>query len=366
MRAAGAAAAAPADPLNRALLFLEHPGRPWAALSVAVALVLLSLRRVSLGGHPTFLGKYYAMLASDPFHPAVDNPVGHRILAPFLSWALGLRGPYLLYTDLLAVLALLAAAYLWMRRLGHAPGWAIVAASTLAFTMVTLTTLHYGGYPDAMTYLFVLLAWISRGRWWAGGLWYFAALLCHESAVLLAPWLLLAIATAGGEGERGRWTRATLTVVVVLALFSAFRVIDERAHPSVAYTMKFYLAPLRHDPLHWFRESAPDRLLGIGAAFNLFWAVPLLAGARMLVRRAYTDAAVLLLPIPCALAQLFIAYDTTRMATLAFMSVLLGTEYLVRTNGFAARWWLVPLAAASFFLPQVNVAMGVVDFMGPH
>ena len=154
-----AAGMPPPGALDRALRVLERPGRAWAALLFAIALVLLALRRVTLGGYPTYLGKYYAMLATDPFHPAADNPVGHRILAPLLSWLLGLRGPYLLYTDLLVVLALLAAAYLWLRGRGHGPQWAVVGASPLALSMVALTTLHYGGYPDTLTYLLVFGAW---------------------------------------------------------------------------------------------------------------------------------------------------------------------------------------------------------------
>ena len=321
----------PTDPLNRGLMVLERPGRAWAGLLFAVLLVVLALQRVSLGVRPTYLGKYYAMLAADPFHPSADNPVGHRILAPLLSWAAGLRGPYLLYTDLLAVLALLAAAYLWFRGRDHAPAWAIVGASTLAFTMASLTTLHYGCYPDVWTYLFVFGAWWARGRLWAACVLFLAALLCHESAVFLTPWLLIVLARSGAERAHG-WPRAGAALVATLIVFAAFRTLHERAHPSVAYTMGFYLAPLRDDPLHWFRESAPHRLLGVAAAFNLYWAVPLLAAARM--------------------------------ATLAFMSVLLGTEYLLRTNGFGARRWIVLLGLASFWIPQVNVAMGAVDFMG--
>jgi hypothetical protein len=307
------------------------------------------------------------MLATDPFHPSVDNPVGHRILAPLLSWAAGLRGPYLLYADLLAVLTLLAAAYLWLRGRNMAPAWAVVVTSTLAFTMVVLTTLHYGGYPDVVTYLFVFLAWWARARLWPACALFLAAMLCHESAIFLTPWLLVTLARSADARDPERrhgWRAACIAMGTTLVVFAAFRLLNERLHPNVAYTIGFYLGPLPQDPLHWFRESAPHRLLGIAAAFNLLWIVPLVAAARMTRRGARAEAALLLLPIPCALAQLFIAYDVTRMATLAFMPVLLGTEYLLRTNGWGARWWIVPLVVANFALPQVNVAMGSIDYMG--
>jgi hypothetical protein len=153
--------------------------------------------------------------------------------------------------------------------------------------------------------------------------------------------------------------------LLVLIAFSGIRMVLEHTHPGVAYTFRFYGSPLLTDPLHWFRESAPHRWLGVAAAFNLYWVFPILAAGRLASRGLRTEAALLLLPIPCALAQLFVAYDVTRLTTLAFMSVLLGTEYLLRTNGYAARRWALPLSLVNFFIPQVNVAMGVVDRMGP-
>jgi len=84
------------------------------------------------------------------------------------------------------------------------------------------------------------------------------------------------------------------------------------------------------------------------------------------VQRKWGEAGRLLLPIGCALAQLFLAYDVTRLATLAFPSVLLGVEYLLRTDAWRARAWAPAVLAANLFVPQVNVAMGVIDRMGPR
>lgn len=349
--------------LDRALLALERPGRIWAAALSAVALVALSLWRAPLGRYPTYLGKYYAELATDPFHPAADNPVGHRLLAPLLSWSLGLRGELLLVTNLLIVLTLLAAVYLWFRGRDDSPALSLTGTSVLALSMVTLTTLHYGGYTDSLTYLLVFAAYWMRARLWLSCALFLLALTNHEAAVFLAPWWFVILAQAQRPETHGA-RRAAIAVVLTLGVFVAFRLALERLHPSVSYRMGFYLAPLRDGPLHWFRESTPHRGLGIVQAFNLYWLIPLAAAARMVSRRGWRDAAVLLLPIPCALAQLFIAYDVTRLATLSFMSVLLGAEYLLRTNGWQARYWIVPLSIANFLIPQLNIAMGIVDHMG--
>jgi hypothetical protein len=349
--------------LGSLLFRFERAGRIATAFLFAIVLVLIALRRVSLGGHPTYLGKYYAMLATDPFHPAPDNPVGHRILAPLLSYLVGLRGPLILYFDLFVVVVLLAAAYLWFRGRDHTPAWAVLGASTLALSMVVLTTLHYGGYPDALLYLLVFGAWWARSRLWLSGVLFLAAMLAHESAAFLAPWLFGVLAGGGSKAPRGV-ARAAGAIAATLIAFWGIHGLLERVHPEVQYTLGFYLRPLLADPLHWFRESAPHRGLGIAAAFNLYWVFPILAATRLALRGAKADALLLLLPIPCALAQLFVAYDVTRLTTLAFMSMLLGAEYLMRTNGFGARRWVLPLSLVNFFIPQVNVAMGVVDFMG--
>jgi len=335
-----------------------------AAVASAAGLIWLTLQRVPLGLRPTYLGKSYAELAADPFHPAPDNPVALRILAPLLSYAVGLRGPYILWTNLITVAVFLAAVFLWFRSAGLGSWAALVGSSTLAFSTVVLTTLHYGGYPDTLTYLFVLLAFWASARPWLCGVLFFLALLNHEGAAFLAPWLLVVLARRRPRDPR-RWLRASARIVATLGAFAVVRWLQSRAHPGAEFSLQYYLAPLLEDPLTWFRESARFRGVGILSAFNLFWALPLVAAIIMLRRGERVEALTLVLPIPLALAQLLVAYDVTRVATLAFPSVLLGAAYLLKTNAYAAQWWIPALVVANFFIPQVNVAMGVMDRMGP-
>ena len=355
--------APPGSILDRILIALERPGRVWIAIAFSVGLVWLTLQRVPLGPRPTYLGKFYAELAFSPFDPAPGNPVALRILAPLVSYLVGLRGQYILYTNLIAVIVLVAAVYLWFRASGHGPWRALVGTSTMAFSTVVLTTLHYGGYPDTFTYLFVFFSWCASALPWASCLLLLLAFLSHEAAVFLAPWLLVVLARRQAP-DAGRWLRSTAWIVATVAVFMGLRWLLGRIHPGTEYSLRYYLDPLLQDPLHWFRESERYRWLGVLSAFNLFWIFPLLAAARMVRQREWAEAATLLLPIPLALAQLFVAYDVTRIATLAFMAVLLGVADLLKTNAFAARWWVPWLVVANWFIPQVNVAMGVMASMG--
>jgi hypothetical protein len=134
--------------------------------------------------------------------------------------------------------------------------------------------------------------------------------------------------------------------------------------PTAGFSGGYYLAPLLADPLHWFRESSPHRALGVFSAFNLLWVLPLLAAWHRWRVGPRARCVVLLLPIPLALAQLFVAYDVTRLATLAFAAVLLGASDLLLTNAFVARRWVPVLVAAVLLVPHLNVAMGIVDVMG--
>jgi hypothetical protein len=237
------------------------------------------------------------------------------------------------------VIVLLAAIYLWFRASGHETWPALVGTSTMAFSTVVLTTLHYGGYPDTMMYLLVFLSWWASASPWASCLLLLLAFLSHEAAVFLAPWLLVVLARRQAP-RAGRWLRSTAWIVATVAVFAGLRWLLGRAHPDTEFSFRYYLDPLLGDPLHWFRVSASHRWLGVLSAFNLFWLFPLLAAVRMVRHREWAEAATLLLPIPLALAQLFLAYDVTRIATLAFMPVLLGVADLLRSNAFAARRWV--------------------------
>jgi hypothetical protein len=355
-------ASAPTPALDRPLLALERPGIWLAALVVGVALLLLASTRVEVGDRPTYLGKYYVLLASDPFHPSPDNPVAFRVLTPLVSWLFGLRGILLIVTNWIVTAALLGLAYVWFRREGQAPRFAFLGASILALSLVALTTLRYGGYTDATTYLLVFGAWWARRNMALSCVLFLMAMVNHESAAFLTPWLLFALVAP--EPSAPRRPIAVVAMLVTLIAFAGIRFLQSRLSPATEYSLAYYLSPLATDPLHWFHESDGHRLLGIFSAFQLYWVLPLLAAFHAGRRRDVWTTTAILLPIPCALAQFLVAYDVSRMTTLAFMSVVLGAGYLLRTRAYAVRWWLLPLSLVNWFIPQVNVAMGQVGRMG--
>ncbi len=187
-------------------------------------------------------------------------------------------------------------------------------------------------------------------------------MLNHESAAFMAPWLVAAIALARPRPRR--WLVAGVAVGAAVACFAGARALLARGVPGSEYTLGFYWDPLRLDPLHWYHASGPHRLLGVFSAFNLYWIMPALATVRAWRHGDRHTVVLVALPIVCAYAQLLVAYDVSRLMTAAFMSILLATEYLVRTGGCGARRWFLWLSLINWLIPQMNVAMGNAVAMG--
>jgi hypothetical protein len=124
--------------------------------------------------------------------------------------------------------------------------------------------------------------------------------------------------------------------------------------------------PLLHDPLYWYRQSLAHQHTGVFAAFSLYWILPIIACLDLIRRHERVNAAVLLLPVFCAYLSLFVAFDVTRMMTLAFPTILIATDYVLRANATQARRWLLILGGLNFLLPQFNVAGSAVDVMSRH
>ncbi|MFZ1682963.1 MAG: hypothetical protein WAU88_02425, partial [Candidatus Zixiibacteriota bacterium] len=109
------------------------------------------------------LGSKYALLAQNPF--ATDpNPVAYRVLTPLLSYCLDLRGELIIVTNLIIATLFVYLIYRYFRQTSPRPGDALIAAAVIASSLVTLSTLYYGGYCDSMTYLIIFLMWRARKK----------------------------------------------------------------------------------------------------------------------------------------------------------------------------------------------------------
>jgi len=182
-----------------------------------------------------------------------QNVVGFRILTPLISWAVGLRGDLLLVTNLIFAAVLLGMSYRYFATRCAHPGDALFAALTLAYSLVTLTTVHYGGYTDSLTYVLLLAMWWGRHHRVLFHLCFLLGLLNRESVAFLVPWFAYLTLR-----EVRPWWRAALDLTVgfgaAFGLYALFRAWISQGQ-QIKYTTGFYLAPLAADPLHWVRKS---------------------------------------------------------------------------------------------------------------
>ncbi len=344
--------------LDAALATLERRISLWgAAALVATALLALGALYVRPALEAVSHGVYYAELSRAPLSPG-DNPVAYRILTPLLAWLLGLRGNRILILNLLLAWATLALVYRHYRLRGRGPALALGYAAVLATTMPILFTIHVNGYTDAASYLllFLLLA-CGENAWVFGGL-VLLSLLNRESVAFVLPFLLLLQARRTGK----LWPSVAASAVA-LALYLGVRYWLGTRAPD-AQSAEFYLAPLLHDPLDWFRKASVAYYTGVFSAFKLLWALPVAALWLAARERRWLDLAVLASAIVGALGQTVIAVDTSRMLCMAFPAVLLGLEALEPRLDEAARApTLLGLVGANMLVPQLYVAGNAIYVM---
>jgi hypothetical protein len=349
--------------INSILIRLESRfGRIGAAGVVGLVLFVLACIYVRPGYQTaTGLGQHYAALARDPFAFGASNPVAYRFLTPLISYLVGLRGGLIVVTNLIIALLFIVAVYACYRRFSKYPADAGIAAAVIAFSLVTLTTIYYSGFCDALTYVIIFFMWYWRRNavlFWA---LFVLGVFNRESIVFLVPWFLFIRFVE--RRSVSRWLisdsvglLASCTVVLYVRHWQA-------EHFQIAYDNSFYFEPLRQDILFYFKKSWAEQLLGFFSVFKLLWIFPI--AAFLMYRRTHNrielvSAGLLVL---CAAAQLSIAYDSSRMLTMAFMITMIALVNLMRDNH---RWivkWAFPLLLWNLLVPQLYTAAHIIEYM---
>jgi hypothetical protein len=333
----------------------------WSALLVGLVVALAA----SLAASPAFapvgqMGSLNAQLAANPFGHE-PNAMAPRILTPLLSWLLGLRGDNLLVLIAVCCVLLPAAVARWAMAAGYGPGGALLAGGALGLTLVTRTSLHYGGVTDVVTYLLVFVAWTRRVRPYPASGFFLLALLNHERALLQLPWLWwLLWREAGGDPRRRRDALLGPLLAVVLWLPARLLILS---HREVEHTFGYYLQPLREDPLYYLRMAWPWQALGFLTAFQWLWLLPLCRIRSLWRQQGRAGLLALLLPIACAGGQMFFAYDSSRLAALAFPCLLPFLQSGLREEGRFFRRWLALTLLIQVVTPQVFTAGHIVEVM---
>jgi len=315
---------------------------------IQAAIAYLALQALSTGFRPLNLGEGYQRMSLAPFGPDIWG-LHRRLLHVVLADWLHLGGGLFPLFHALLTLALLALARGFLRRQGcRPPAWAFVSLATCSFAFHGF---QFPGYPDGLVLILGLLFVLARLPVHGYASLMVLALLSHEAlavAVLapLALWL-----------PRRAWPAVAAPIVLYGVAWAA--------------SFGFDVAAGFHAQVDFDGASGPQlvlarpgaELLGLIVANKLLW-LPVLALPVIAWRRNGAWAALrLALPMVAAVALCVPSYDTSRMAGMGAVVLLLA---------FAVFWPRLErgggrlLLAANLVLPSpyVSPAVPPTDF-GP-
>ncbi len=332
----------------------------WAVIS---SLILMGLAAIYVrpATECVALGVSYARLAADPFGAAGNNPLAFRILTPLISYFLGLRGELIIITNLLFAALFLVTTYLYFRTQAPKPGDSLVAAAVMCFSLVTLTTIYYGGYTDSTTYLIILLMWITRKNRLAFFVLFLLGLFNRESIAFLVPWFCyLYFREANNRTKTSFMLMAGFGVTI--GLYMLFRQWMS-AQQTVAYDLAYYWRPLLENPLSTLAKSYPYQSLGLFTVFKAFWLIPFVAGYSLWKSGQRHEIYSMIILMVCTGAQLIVAFDSSRMLTMGFLVMFIALKHLFSTDALYFRKWVGWLILLNFLVPQLYTAKVYIDVM---
>lgn len=350
------------DALDRHVLKLEKLlGKPGTAAALTLLLFVMACLYVRPAFEPVAMGVSYARLADNPWHPQDGNPLGLRILVPAISYLIGLRGDLILVTNLLFAIALIGSVYWYFRTRMPRPGDGFTAAAVITFSLTTLTTIFYGGYTDSASYLIFFLLWQFRSTPWLSAIWFTLGGLNRESMLFLLPWY----ASEGirESSQKTRWMLMTGGAFAVATAITYFIREEIKSRASIVWDFDYYLGQISNDLFAIFSQSYPLQGLGLFTVYKLLWVLPIVA-AWSLWKSGQKWAVVSMgLLLVGTASQLFLAWDSSRLFTHAFMIMIPALVYLMHNNELRVRDWILPLLLGNLLVPQLYTARNILELM---
>ena len=183
----------------------------------------------------------------------------------------------------------------------------ILFIASLCTTMVMQFHLNFGGYPDILSYLLLLLAYIYRKEKNLPYFFLFLALLAKETSAFAFPFFFFL-----KKVSKVKMVSATLLYVPVYLYFSVG-----------TYDSSFYLEPVRDDIFYWIRLNYDNILLGFFSSIKFLWIVIIYFCLKNFNKKAIP---IYLLFLGILFQCIFLG-DTTRFVSFMFLGVIYAFEY---------------------------------------
>jgi hypothetical protein len=341
--------------INKFLLFLEQKlGLYFAALVIALILLFIAAIYVTPALAPMQLGRGYAKLSENPFDFSEQNNLRFRILTPLLAFCIGLRGSLYIIFPLIISLTFLSTIYFNFRK-KQSPLESILITMLICFSSPILFLLHFAGYVDITSYLliFLITIFIKKPLGWI-------PLLCllifnHDSNIFIIPFVLY-LYHINTINKYKTLLYGLASVVTVLVLYYIYRNYINETSP-VEYNFEMYRSNIYEN----LKAIFPYFTVGFFYSFKLFWIFPIVAFYYYLKEKNMQQLLLYSLIIVCALSQLIVASDTSRLIGLAFPIILFASSKVKEEWGkelFIKRTFY--LIVLNFLVPQFYVGQSVM------
>ena len=224
--------------INNSIVALEKIiGRFPVALLAGTVLELLAMLYTPPQWQPIFHGETFSKMSEAPWVLSSESWVQYRILSPILGYLIFLRGNNFVWFMLLIAVGFLSLIYLLARKKNLQPLEAIGISALMSFSTPLLFLLHFPGYTDLTTYIFILLLMMYHQKKTLCYLLFGVALFNHEIILFLVPWLVFLLNENKFAAKK---YFLTLAVFILTALpYWLFRLyISSRV--EIHYDLNFY------------------------------------------------------------------------------------------------------------------------------
>jgi hypothetical protein len=292
--------------------------------SFIIAFVIICFDMLYITPHfeSAYHGFQYSLLSNDPFDFSYLNPLRNRVLPSFIGYVLFLRGDLFFIIPLIFAQLFVAAVYWVYRRREYSPVDSFLFTGLVAFSCTLYIQLAAPGYTDAVFYFFIFLSFAFAKRIFYSACFFSLALLTHESSLFLLPGLLIYSYYINKEIEFKVLKHfAALAMAIIPLILYRYWVASK---VSVEYDLNFYFS-LKNIKF-CIEKMLPFLPSGAFYAFKLFWFFPIYVLYITWKRKEFVFFNMIAAIIICDVAQLFIAFDITRMLCLGFPAILLSAE----------------------------------------
>ncbi|UCE25561.1 MAG: hypothetical protein JSU74_05815, partial [Candidatus Zixiibacteriota bacterium] len=130
---------------------------------------------------------------------------------------------------------------------------------------------------------------------------------------------------------------------------------------DIQYSLGYYLGILKDDPLRLIRTTFYYQPIGLFSVFKALWVFPCVAAVAWWKRKNYKSLLGIAIILISVYAQLFVAFDTSRLFTLGFMVMLVSLEFLFDTDFAGFRRWAFWAVLFNLAIPQVYTAGKIIE-----